>query len=159
MNAKVKQNKVYKLPKTNYAFVDGSFNPTTKEYGYGGYLVDAIGVQHILQGKGNDPEMAKMRNVAGEILGAKAAVDKAQELGLKSLTIFYDYEGIAAWVLGRWQCKNKHTAGYKKYILDSIIKAGMHLSFTHVKGHTGIAGNEEADRLAKLAVGLLKNAS
>lgn len=55
--------------------------------------------------KGNDLEMASMRNVAGEILGAMAAVEKAEELGLSQLIIYYDYSGIEAWATGEWQAK------------------------------------------------------
>ena len=142
--------------KTNYAYIDGSFNPKTKVYGYGGFLIDALGLKHILQGSGNDPDMAKMRNVAGEIMGAQAAVDKAKELGLKSLTIYHDYMGISMWPLGKWKCKNKYTKAYAEYIWKSIMEAGMKVSFKHVKGHSGNALNDEADMLAKAAVGLLK---
>ena len=35
--------------------------------------------------------MASMRNVAGEILGSMAAVEKAIELGVKSVDIYFDY--------------------------------------------------------------------
>ena len=57
-----------KLPTKNYAFIDGSFNPATRVYGCGGFLIDHLGKKHIIQKNGNDPGMAKMRNVAGEIL-------------------------------------------------------------------------------------------
>ena len=80
---------------STYAFVDGSYNSNTGVYGYGGFL--CIGKEKIiLQGNGNDTEMAKMRNVSGEILGAMAAVSKAIEYHIPSITIYYDYEGIAA---------------------------------------------------------------
>ena len=46
------------------------------------------------RGADNDAEMATMRNVAGEIKGAEAAVKKAIELGIKELVIYYDYMGI-----------------------------------------------------------------
>ena len=64
-----------------YAFVDGSYNSATQVYGYGGFLMDH-GERYVLQGHGDDPEMASMRNVAGEILGAMAAVKLAVEKGL-----------------------------------------------------------------------------
>ncbi len=56
-----------------YAYVDGSFHTGRNVYGYGGFLVHH-GKKEILQGAGADKEMASMRNVAGEIKGAEAAM-------------------------------------------------------------------------------------
>ena len=75
-----------------YAFVDGSYNIAAKVYGYGGFLVHD-GVREVLQGHGDDPEMASMRNVSGEVGGSMAAVRRAIELGIKELVIYYDYMG------------------------------------------------------------------
>ena len=83
---KVSSFSLESLPET-YAFVDGSFCEPTSTYGYGGFLV-VKGEKYILQGSGSEEEMASMRNVAGEILGSMAAVEKALELGLTELTIF-----------------------------------------------------------------------
>lgn len=137
----------------NYAFIDGSFNPATKVYGCGGFLIDQIGRKHIIQKSGNDPRMAKMRNVAGEILGAMTAVEIAQKLGMKKLTIFHDYEGIAAWVLGKWKCKNPEARDYVM-VMWRAMASGLKIYFSHVKGHSGDCRNDEADQLARLAVGL-----
>lgn len=142
-----------KLPTKNYAFIDGSFNPRTNVYGCGGFLIDQYGRKHIIQAKDNIPRMAKMRNVAGEILGAVEAVRLAQNLGMKKLTIFHDYEGIAAWVLGKWKCKKPETRRYVMFMWEAM-ELGLKIYFTHVKGHSGDNGNDEADQLAKLAVGL-----
>lgn len=144
-----------RVPSKNYAFIDGSFNPDTKVYGCGGFLIDQYGKKHIIQMKGSDPAMAKMRNVAGEILGAMRAVYIAQKLGMKKLTIFHDYEGVAAWVLGKWKCKKPETRHYAM-VMWKAMENGLKLYFRHVKGHSGVPENEEADQLAKLAVGLGK---
>ena len=82
----------------SYAYVDGSFNIVTGVYGYGGFLV-YNNEKYIITGSGSDSEMASMRNVAGEILGSMAAVEKAIELGVKSVDIYFDYMGIRAWAL------------------------------------------------------------
>lgn len=81
-----------------FAFVDGSYNAATKVYGYGGFLVHD-GKKELLQGAGEDAEMASMRNVAGEVMGSMAAMEKALELQLPKLTIYYDYMGIEMWAL------------------------------------------------------------
>ena len=139
----------YSLP---YAFVDGSFNPVTKVYGCGGFLYDLDGNRHLIQDSSDDAEMATMRNVAGEILGATHAIEKALDLGLSTLTIYYDYEGIKHWAEGTWKRNKEGTIHYHEYV--SSVKDKIHLQFVHVKAHTGIPGNEEADTLAKEAVGI-----
>lgn len=141
-------------PKKNYAFIDGSFNPKTKVYGWGGFLMDQFGEKHIIQGSGKLPTFAAMRNVAGEILGVIEVLFKARNLNMEELTIYYDYEGVANWPLGKWKCNKNETKKYAK-IVNKIMKSGLKLYFEHVKGHSGNLGNEEADRLAKEAVGIL----
>lgn len=143
------------LPQSNeqkaYAFVDGSYNSVTNVYGYGGFLI-AGGEKHILQGSGNEEGMSSMHNVAGEILGSMAAVEKAIELGVSKLDIYYDYMGIEMWATGAWKRNKTGTIQYYDYMQS--IKDKIQISFVKVKGHSGIEGNEEADRLAKEAAGI-----
>lgn len=136
------------------AYVDGSYNTLTKEYGYGAVLLSDDCIIAELCGKGADEEMAAMRNVAGEIQGAEAAMRYALEKGYSELAVYHDYEGIAKWCLGEWKTNKTGTKAYKK-AYDSIATR-VSIEFVKVKGHSGDKYNDMADTLAKKAAGILQ---
>ena len=89
------------------AYVDGSYNIKTKEYGYGCVLIEGQQVIKQLLGKGNQPDYASMRNVSGEILGCMKAIAYAIDHHYESICIYYDYEGIEKWATGLWKANTK----------------------------------------------------
>lgn len=133
------------------AYVDGSYNRGTGEYSCG-IVFRYDGKEEQISLKGNRPELSEMNNVAGEIFGAEMAMKRALELGIDSIAIYHDYQGIASWCLGEWKTNKEGTKAYKAYY-DSICDR-LKVVFRKVKGHSGDEGNELADKLAKRALGL-----
>ena len=134
------------------AYVDGSFNAGTGVYGFGAVVLEA-GEAHEYNGSFSDPEMASMRNVAGELEGARFVMRYCIETEIKAVKLVYDYTGIEAWATGAWKTNKKGTTEYKKYY-DSI-KDRLFVQFEKVKGHSGDKYNDMADALAKAAVGIV----
>lgn len=139
------------MDKKNIAYVDGSFNPITKEYCGGAILFDQNGKQTYMYQTGSDPDMAKMRNVAGELTGVIMAIMKALSFGMETLTICYDYMGIECWATSKWKTKNKYTKRYKDFI-NYAIGQGLNLHFSHIKAHSGDPLNEEIDKIVRRAI-------
>lgn len=132
------------------AFVDGSFQKDTKIYGYGVVFMEREGKLSKHKDFGADKTYAEMRNVSGEILGARRAVELAIEKNLSSLTIFHDYQGISSWAKGEWKCNKEKTKEYHDFMQNAEKK--IRLEFFKVPAHRGIYFNEIADALAKEAV-------
>lgn len=134
------------------AYVDGSYHIGTQAFSYGMVLLDGREEWCFCE-KYNDEKLAGMRNVAGEIKGAEAAMRFAVEHGFSKLYLYHDYEGIAKWCQGVWKANKEGTKAYKAYF-DSI-RDKVEVVFVKVAAHTGDHYNEMADKLAKKALGLL----
>ena len=132
------------------AYVDGSFDQSRKAYSYGCIL--------LYQGKRIEMskaffqgEDADMRNVAGELEGAMAAMAYCRDNEIPLLHLYYDYQGIESWATGEWKRNKPGTIRYKTFY-DSLDK--LQVVFHKVKGHSGVELNEAVDKLAKAALGL-----
>lgn len=142
--------------KAAVAYVDGSYNIATEEFSCGVVMFTADGIQRISEKADisipHEKELAAMRNVAGEIKGSMWAMTYCMENGITQLTIHYDYEGIARWCTGEWKTNKAGTIEYRRFY--DTVKQGVNVKFVKVKGHSGVKFNEEADLLAKAALGI-----
>ena len=82
---------IEKEPDTLVAYVDGSYNVVDGSFSYGMVLIHGAIEQSFCQ-RFEDEELAAMRNVAGEIKGAEAAMRYAVTHGFSKLYIYHDYE-------------------------------------------------------------------
>ena len=135
-------------------YVDGSYDKRTGRFSYGMVILPHEGQPtEITDSKAfDDPSLAEMRNVAGEINGSMAAMRWCIENGVKDAVIYYDYEGIAKWALKEWKANKEGTKAYAAFY-DSI-KDKLNVEFRKVKGHSGDKYNDMADELAKGALGI-----
>ncbi len=130
-------------------YVDGSFNSATREFSYGMVALREEREETFCK-KFDDKELATMRNVAGEIKGAEAAMQYALDRGIPAIAIYHDYEGIAKWCLGEWKTNRKGTKAYKEFF-DKASKE-IDIKFVKVTGHSNDKYNDMADQLAKKAL-------
>lgn len=143
-----------KFPEGVRAYVDGSYDSSSGRFSCGVVIVetDADGRSETteLNAAFDDEEAAQQRNVAGEIMGSKLAIDHCMANGVKAVEIYHDYEGIGAWADRRWKANNPLTQGYRDYVAEA--RKTIDIRFVKVKAHAGNKYNELADRLAKKAL-------
>ena len=138
------------IPPVLSAYVDGSFDKETARFAYGVIMLDGDNTVAMMSAADDDPELASMHNVAGEIKGAEAAIQFCLDHGVKELTIFHDYEGIAKWPLGLWKANKLGTQAYRDFYKEAV--KSMKITFVKVKGHSGNKYNDMADKLAGSAL-------
>lgn len=131
-------------------YVDGSFMPQKNNYSYGLVAVNKGEVVYKDKGIGYDEEAIALRNVSGEVMGAMKAVNYAIEKEYKSVSIYFDYQGIESWALGTWKRNNRITQSYHQFMQEKMKH--IKVKFNKVKGHSGDKFNDLADKLAKEAL-------
>ncbi|XP_045158632.1 ribonuclease H1-like [Mercenaria mercenaria] len=99
----------------------------------------------------------RQTNNRAEIHAVVKAVQQAKESGFNELTVKTDsmflINSMTKWLHG-WQKKDWKTAAGNPVInredFECLLEAmdGVKINWVHVRGHRGIAGNEQADRLA-----------
>ena len=132
-------------------YVDGSYHVGTKEFSYG-MVVLIDGKEEKFSQKMTDPQLAQMRNVAGEIKGSEAAMQYALDHKIPSIIIYHDYQGIASWCNGDWKASKPGTIAYREFYQKA--KEKVHIEFRKVKGHSNDKYNDMVDELAKEALGI-----
>ena len=132
------------------AYVDGSYQKETGAFSYGMVVILPNGEEIYDSQKYTDSPLASMRNVAGEIRGAEAAMRYALTHGITKLYLFHDYQGIAAWCDGSWEAKQEGTRAYRDFYRQASQKVAIH--FIKVKGHSADHYNDLADQLAGQAL-------
>ena len=146
-----------RLPAGVIAYVDGSYDNASGRFSCGVVMLetDDAGVTEVTELKSvfDDEDAGQQRNVAGEVMGAKTAIDYCLANGIREITIYHEYEGVGKWADDLWKAKNPLTQAYKKFVADAR-QSGMSIRFEKVKAHAGNRYNEQADRLAKDALKL-----
>ena len=132
-------------------YVDGSYHAATKEFSYG-MVVLIDGKEEKFSQKMTDPELAQMRNVAGEIKGSEAAMQYALDHEIPSIIVYHDYQGIASWCNGDWKANKPGTIAYRDFYREASRK--IKIQFRKVKGHSNDKYNDMVDQLAKEALGI-----
>lgn len=132
-------------------YVDGSYHAATKEFSYG-MVVLIDGREEKFSQKMSDPELAQMRNVAGEIKGSEAAMQYALDHEIPAIIIYHDYQGIASWCNGDWKANKAGTIAYRDFYRKAREK--VQIEFRKVKGHSNDKYNDMVDELAKEALGI-----
>lgn len=135
----------------NYAYVDGSCDSEQTRHGYG-VMLHTPSKTYILQGRTNNNETPYISSIIAELQAQKAVIKKARELSITALTIHYDCSNAVNLILKGYKSKNPKINAYIGYIKNSL--PFININYVKVKAHSGVKGNEIADRLAKEAVGL-----
>lgn len=133
------------------AYTDGSYTKDIDKYGYGVVLKHHEKIAKY-SGFAEDTEYLSHHNVAGEILAVEFAVSSAIKKEYKKIFIYHDYEGVGRWADGSWKANYLLTQRYQKFI--NRMKQYIDIEFISVPAHKGITVNDEADNLAKLAIGI-----
>lgn len=137
-------------------FTDGShIKGETLKRGIGAYCKHGGRVYRLARNMAALDERAS--NPTLELLAAIAVLRAVPaDAAPSEIEIAADYIGVVNYVNGTWTPKSRDDpfaehARELVGLLATLRARGFTVAATHVRGHTGVDGNEEADTLAKLA--------
>jgi ribonuclease HI len=128
-------------------YVDGSFIDGST--GYGAVILKNGTVIDELSGPVDASEVNGTRQVAGELIAVKEALNWCTKNSVDEVDIYYDYLGIDKWATGKWKTNQPLTKNYAQFVRECPIRIHWH----KVDSHTGDRWNDRADALAKKGAG------
>ena len=132
------------------AYVDGSYHDATKSSPAGRCSSTAARPNTSPTSTATRPGGHAQRGRGDH--GRRHGIDYCRKAGISALEIHHDYEGVAKWAQGLWKANKPGTQAYAA--LWPGGRPGPEAHFVKVKGHSGNACNDLADRLARKALGL-----
>lgn len=134
------------------AFVDGSNLGDASAFSWGIVTFSQKLGKVDINGSSKDEKFTPHRNVAGELFASVAATKFAIKNNMTKIIIHHDYSGIRHWALSEWKTNNDLSRFYEAFFKQASKL--INFEFVKVDGHTGDKFNEEADKLAKAALGI-----
>jgi len=98
--------------------------------------------------------LGTIRNIAAELAAADLALASVRPG--TALTLVFDYEGVGAWLEGRWKTKDPIVRALVGGMRHRIVRRSLRVTYRHQRGHQGdrlglnefIQLNRRADALA-----------
>lgn len=145
-----KDGKVVSIPQitdlqTVNLYTDGSYKDGRIALGI---CVEGQEIFRQFYGMVNCAEYSSINNIAGELLAVLCGVQLCKDMQFNRVNIMYDYKGVESYLTGEFKSQGKLQNIYTELMKQYQSKFGMIFSFIHVNGHSGIKGNECADRMA-----------
>lgn len=128
-------------------YFDGSFSSTTNIAG-GACFIENVGV--VMRSRVEGKQTNNRGELMGLLLGLNyVLLNKSEFKNLKDIQIFGDSKWVMNSVLKTW--KAKENLDMLKIIWEMCDKISefSNIHFYHVKGHSGIQGNEICDKYSK----------
>ncbi len=113
--------------------------------GPGGWAAVLSAGDHRKEVAGHKPHTT---NTEMELMAVLEALKTLKRTGL-SVAIYTDSLLVVGWLSGEYRAKEPHIAQLVAQIKTVVEGKYLALDLFHVKGHSGNAGNERANRLAK----------
>jgi len=128
---------------TYEVYVDGSF--FNDSVSYAAVILKDGALLKTIKGVVKEEDFISSRQVGGELMAVMKALEWCKENKITSITLYYDYIGIKAWVTGEWKAKKPLT----RFYADHVKKSGIKIYWKKVKSHSGNYWNDYVDKLAK----------
>jgi ribonuclease HI len=102
--------------------------------------------------------LARLRNVLAELAALYLALRLLPERA--RVTIVHDYEGLGAWMTGRWKTRDATVAEVVAACAELAARRGLTLTFRHQRGHQAAwAGRDDYAQLNARADALATDAA
>ncbi|MGQ9863323.1 MAG: RNase H family protein [Bacteroidia bacterium] len=124
----------------------------------GSYHDGKVGYAFVVRNQGKEiyheaglvpPDVAspQHRNVSGEIYAVVQALRWCHRNKIPACTLYYDYEGLAAWAQKKWKTRSPLTQRYVTFVQNCPVR----IHWQKVPAHKGHTWNKKADELARKA--------